>query len=138
VRRRLAMAIDTAAVFVGSEAVETELTFVENGSHSNYVSAGGGGLRNQPSGVIRVSGVSGTVTKAYLYWQGPTRSSSPTINATIKLNGNTIVGTNIGYSNNNCWLYDNSQGYRADVTSIVTGNGSYTISNYRINPPSLV
>ena len=137
-RLRLALAIVTTALFVGTEAVATELTFVEKRSHTNYVSAGVGGLRDQPSGVITVSGVSGTVTKAYLYWQGPTRSSSPTINATIKLNGNTIVGTNIGYSNNNCWLYDNSQGYRADVTSIVTGNGSYTISNYRINPPSLV
>jgi hypothetical protein len=123
---------------VGTEAVATELTFVEKRSHTNYVSAGVGGLRNQTSGVIAVSGVSGTVTKAYLYWQGPTRSLSPTVNASIKLNGNTVVGTNIGFSNDNCWFYDNSQGYRADVTSIVTGNGSYTISDYRIDPPSTV
>ncbi len=135
-RLRLALAIVTAALFVGTEAVATELTFVEKRSHTNYVSAGVGGLRNQTSGVITVSGVSGTATKAYLYWQGPTRSLSPTVNASIKLNGNPVVGTNLGFSNDNCWLYDNSQGYRADVTSIVTGNGSYTISDYRIDPPS--
>src|SRR5207245_10081636 len=95
-RLRLALAIVTTALFVGTEAVATELTFVEKRSHTNYVSAGVGGLRDQTSGgVIMVSGVSGTVTKAYLYWQGPTRSLSPIVNASIKLNGTTVVGPNL-------------------------------------------
>ena len=45
--------------------------------------------------------------------------------------GTPIVGTNIGFSDDNCWSFDNSQGYRADVTTLVTGDGSYALSGFR-------
>ena len=53
------------------------------------------------------------------------------------VNATTVVGTNIGVSDNNCWGYNNSQAYRADVTSLVqaTGNGLYNLSGFgALNP----
>src|SRR5207245_1369353 len=82
-----------AALALATEAVATELQFAEKRSHTNVVAAGVGGLRNQTSGSITISGVSGTVTKAYLYWQGPTNSTSPTVNSSITINGTLVVGS---------------------------------------------
>jgi hypothetical protein len=48
----------------------------------------------------------------------------------VTFSGTPIVGTNIGSSDDNCWSFDNSQAYRADVTALVTGNGNYGISNF--------
>src|SRR5439155_8371681 len=125
-----ALAIVTASLAVASEAVATELRFVEKRSHTNVASAGVGGLRNQESGTITLTGVSGTVTKAYLYWQGPTNSTSPTVNASIQINENTVVGSNIGFGHDCNWGFLNSQAYRADVTSFVTGNGTYVLTGF--------
>jgi len=92
--------------------------------------AGLGGLRGGTgSGSIALSGVTGTVTKAYLYWHGPTNSSDPAVNAGVTFAGSPITGTNIGVSSSNCWSFDNSQAWRADVTSLVPGDGNYTIAN---------
>lgn len=92
--------------------------------------AGLGGVRGGGSGSVNLSGVSGTVTKAYLYWQGPTNSSDPAANANVSFGGTGISGTNIGFSSDNCWSFQNSQAYRADVTSLVSGNGSYAVANF--------
>ncbi len=90
-----------------------------------------GQLRDAGTGTLAVTGLSGTVTRALLYWQGPTNSALLTANATVTVNGTSVTGTNIGgLANNNCWGYSNSQAYRADVTSIVTGNGSYALTNF--------
>jgi hypothetical protein len=99
-----------------------------------------GGMRTDGVGTLNVSGISGTVTSAYLYWHGPTGSSDPGSNANVTFNGNAITGTNIGTSHDNFWSdpvtferYLNSQAYRADVTAFVTGNGNYSLSDF-INP----
>lgn len=98
---------------------------------TDFVSAGVGGLRNVGSGKITLSGVSGTVTRAYLYWHGVTNSST-NVGQTILVNGSPVTGTNTGVSDNNCWGFANSQAYKADVTSLVqaTGSGSYQLSNF--------
>lgn len=104
--------------------------------NTDFVSAGVGGLRNVGSGTVTLSGVTGTVTKAYLYWQGVT-NSSPDVGSPIVVNGNSVSGTNIGVSDDNCWDLANSQAYRADVTSLVqaTGNGTYSLSGFgSLNP----
>ena len=49
----------------------------------------------------------------------------------MTFNGTPITGTNIGTASDNNWGFQNSQSYRADVTSLVTGNGSYSLSNFR-------
>ena len=105
--------------------------------------AGVGGLRGVGSGTIALSGVSGTVTRAFLYWQGPTNSTDPNANRSVTFAGVPVTGTNIGFSSDNCWGFQNSQAYRADVTALVPGNGNYALSNFRkpnaeVNGASLV
>lgn len=106
-------------------------------------SAGYGGMRTIGTGTITLSGVSGTVSKALLFWHGPTNSSDPAANATVSFGGTVVTGTNIGLSSDNCWKFLNSQAYRADVTSLVSGNGTYALANFTkpsvdINGASLI
>ena len=101
-------------------------------SNTDVAEFGYGGMRGDGNGTITVGGVSGTVTKALLYWNGPTSSTVPTANAAVTFAGSPITGTNIGFASSNCWSppFDNSQSYRADVTSLVTGNGPYSLANF--------
>jgi hypothetical protein len=109
------------------------INFFETQFNTNYASAGVGGLRGNGFGDVALSGVSGTVNKAYLYWHGPTNSTDPTFNANITFNGTAISGANIGFSDNNFWGQLNSQAYRADVTSLVSGNGTYSLAGLSPN-----
>jgi uncharacterized repeat protein (TIGR01451 family) len=102
--------------------------------HTDFASFGVGGMRGTGTGTIAVTGVSGTVTKALLYWNGPTNGGS-SVNAAVSFAGNSVSGTNIGTSSDNCWSFTNSQSYRAVVTSYVSGNGSYALSNFRKTGP---
>ena len=57
--------------------------------------------------------------------------------------GTPVTGTNIGTSSSNCWGFQNSEADRADVTSLVHGNGGFALSgftktNVDINGVSLV
>jgi hypothetical protein len=122
---------------------------------TDYVSAGRGGMRGSngagdpldppgpepPSdgtGSIVLTGVSGEITRALLYWNSPTNSTDGSANASVLFNGNVVVGTNIGLSHDNCWGFQNSHSYRADVTPLVTGEGTYTLANFRKVGPPLV
>ncbi len=98
----------------------------------DWTSAGVGGVRDKSPATANIvlSGVSGTVSQALLFWHGPTYSTDPNVNASIVFNGTPIVGANIGFSSDNCWGYNNSQAYRADVTALVTGNGTYSVSGF--------
>jgi hypothetical protein len=109
------------------------LTLLPNGlsvSNADVAESGFGGMRGTGTGSITVSGVSGPVLHAFLYWNGPTNSSDPNSNATVTFQGNSVTGTNIGTASSNCWGFANSQSYRADVTSLVTGNGPYSLSDF--------
>jgi hypothetical protein len=101
-------------------------------SNTDFVSAGVGGMRGVGSGTITVSGIppEAVIKAAYLYWHGPTNSIDLNVNANVLVNGTAVSGTNIGFSSDNCWGYVNSQAYRADVTSLVTGNGSYALTGF--------
>jgi hypothetical protein len=104
--------------------------------NTDFISAGISGMRNFGSGTIVLSGVSGTITKACLYWHGVTNSTTDVGNS-ITVNGTPVSGTSLGYSNDNCWGYNNSQAYKADVTSLVTstGNGDYALAGFgALNP----
>ncbi len=89
---------------------------------------GYGGMRGNGTGTIGVAGVSGTVLRAYLYWHGPTNSTATS--ETVSFGGQSVSGTNIGTSYDNNWGFSNSQSYRADVTSLVTGNGGYALNSF--------
>jgi hypothetical protein len=130
-----------ASVLGGIQSAQANfISYTETVYNTDFLSAGLGGLRNVGTGAIMITNLTGTVKKAYLFWHGPMVASAtnPAANATIKLNGETITGVNLGFSSDNCWStidtdanYVYSAAYRADVTSLVAnkGNGSYTLSD---------
>jgi hypothetical protein len=99
-------------------------------SNTDVGEFGYGGMRGSGTGSIAVSGITAPVTGAFLYWNGPTNSADPASNASVTFNGTGITGTNIGTASDNNWGFQNSQSYRADVTSLVAGNGTYSLSNF--------
>lgn len=92
------------------------------------------GMRGTGSGSLTISGVSGTPGTSYLFWHGPTNSSSATANANVQVNGTAVTGTNIGFSDDNFWNFDNSQAYRANTSGVIGANGSYALSGFRTPP----
>lgn len=136
--------------FCNPEEIQSGLTWEEASLLNNveqlttyygtdFVSAGVGGLRNVGTGTIQLAGVTGPVSMAYLYWNGPTNSTDPTVNAVIDVNGTMVTGVNIGFSHDNCWGFINSQSYRADVTDLVqgTGDGAYLLENLAMDANSV-
>ncbi len=97
---------------------------------TDFVVAGVGGLRNVGGGTITLAGVSGPVSLALLYWSGPTNSTDTMVNASVTVNGTGFIGANIGFSQDNCWGFDNSQAYVVDLTALVSagGNGAYVLT----------
>jgi hypothetical protein len=95
------------------------------------VTSAGVGLRGTGTGSIVVDGIpeGSTVERAFLYWSvlGTTGAFEfPSINGFV------ADGEVIGITTNPCWgeptgLEFLHYNYRADVTEIVTGNGTYTI-----------
>ena len=138
---RLAAAL--AALFLVGGASANDLQNFTTVQDTDWTQAGVGGMRGLGSGTITLAGVSGNVTQAYLFWAGPTNSTDPNANAGVLFGGTSIFGTNIGFSQDNFWGFANSQAYRADVTSLVSGNGSYSLANFtkpgvEVNGASLV
>lgn len=108
----------------------------------------GGSLRTQPDtsnsctvGATSTQNLSGvpagtTVIAAYLYWGGSATTSGSTINvdSTVTFRGSTVNASRTftaGYNNGGTLLP--YFGAVADVTSLVTGNGSYTFGGLTVN-----
>ncbi len=125
-------------------ASATDLTKFNTIFDTNFASAGIGGMRGQGTGNVTLTGVSGTVTRAYLYWHGPSNvSATGPGNSAVTFAGTDITGTFLGVSSDNCWGFQNSLAYRADVTSLVSGNGVFALSNFtkgdvEVNGASLI
>jgi hypothetical protein len=119
-----------AALAGGSSAMANAVTPFTTVFNSDVAQFGYGGLRDNGTGTMEVAGVTGPVTQAFLYWHGPTNSDQTDANSVVSFGGQSVTGMNIGVGNNNCWGYANSQAYRADVTSLVSGNGSYALANF--------
>jgi gliding motility-associated-like protein len=66
-----------------------------------------------------------TIEKAYLWWSGGGTANNPN----YTFNGNPGVGTRIGTHGQKCWGTGGTESYRADVTALVPGNGTYTFSS---------
>jgi hypothetical protein len=116
-----------------ANAVQATLSFTLH--DVDWTSAGVCGIPelgpNAGKGTIVLTGVTGTVTKALLYWhgiQGYAGSDAVYDNPIINMNTFSVVGTSLGDSATNGWGLNTSRTYRADVTPIVTGNGSYNLS----------
>ncbi|TAK55928.1 MAG: T9SS type A sorting domain-containing protein [Bacteroidetes bacterium] len=99
----------------------------------DMTSGGYGGMRDSGNGTLTISYSTPSVSilKAFLYWNGPTNSTDPEANAGVLFNGTEIFGENIGFSDDNCWGYNNSQAYRADVTDLVSSAVTeYALANF--------
>lgn len=125
-------AVTSAAVSVllaASAAWATPVTLGRTEVQTDYVSAGLGGL-GSGGGTINVTGVTGTVRKAFLYWHGIDNSASNAVydNQTISFAGAGVTGVSLGDAETNCWGAGSSRAFFADVTGRVSGNGSYEIS----------
>jgi hypothetical protein len=117
-----------ASALTTPRASANEISYFTTVYGTDWTTAGVGGLRYSGSGTINVTGVTGPVTQSYTYWAGPTNSTDPTFNSSATINGTPVTGTNIGFSQDNFWGFANSQAYRANTTSVINGNGAYTIS----------
>lgn len=124
--------IALALPLFGSGSPAQAATLLHSGTFLNtdFASAGVGGLRGgDGTGSLVLSGVTGTVTRALLYWHGPQLQSDS--NGAVLFNGTPVQGTSIGLAGENCWWgFANSQAYRADVTSLVNGSGSYSLADF--------
>lgn len=125
----LAALVATAFAFgMPGVAAASDLTSFTTVFDTDFVSVGIGGVRNgSGTASLDLSGVSGTVTAAFLYWHGPSNGGD---NSVITLNDTGITGTFLGASSDNCWGFANSLAYRANVTSLISGNGTYALAEF--------
>ena len=138
----------TAVILLPAVAAATPIHNVRTESNVDWVSAGLGGVGGG-SGTLSVSGVSGTVRKAFLYWHGIDRQCEGGNgfydNETITFAGTQVTGVSLGDATTNCWILPgnpppcntgagSSRAFRAEVSNLVTGNGNYTISGLSGKP----
>jgi hypothetical protein len=106
--------------------------------NTDFALFGVSGLRGTGTGIVTVSGVSGTVTRAILLWHGITNTTtplSPNGSITGTSSATALIGSIIGQSDNNCWGATESQAFRTELASgVIPGNGTYTLSNFRNAP----
>jgi hypothetical protein len=126
----------------GHQLTADNVDVAEFGYGGMRANTGTGNPTGDGTGSIAVSGIAGPVSKALLYWNGPTSSDDPNSNAAVSFADTPITGTNIGTASSNCWdrpdlgvAYTNSQSYVADVTSLVSagltgGSGTFDLSNF--------
>jgi uncharacterized repeat protein (TIGR01451 family) len=130
------------ALFGARDASAQAITrFVRDTGHINYVTTGGS-LRTQDNngnacalGTTSTQTLSGipagtTIRSAYLYWGG----SGSTADNSVTLNGSGVNGTRSFAATYN-GVADPLPyfGRFADVTGLVTGNGSYTFGDLTVN-----
>ncbi len=120
---QLGKTLDQAAPTVGNL-----IPFISTTLPGDYV-ASGVGLRGQTGGNITISGIpaGATIQNAYLYW-GMLDDGEDASLRNLSLNGNPVLGTRIGHGPDTCWGRTDSFSYRADVTPLVAGNGTYTVT----------
>jgi hypothetical protein len=121
-----------ASVSGQSVGILSDIALARTVFRTDYVTAGVGGLRDVGSGSISLSGVTGPVTLATLYWHSVANTTDPEAGGTVAVNGTTVTGLHLGFSSDNCWGYNNSQAWAADVTSLVqaAGDGVYVLDGF--------
>lgn len=128
-KRFIPLVVSLAASLLLSAAAEARsIVLGRTETRTDYVSTGVGGIGNGPGNLV-VSGVSGGVRKAFLYWHGINNIGIGAVydNDTVSFAGHSITGASLGDAETNCWGNGSSRAFFADVTPYVTGNGSYTI-----------
>ena len=130
-----------------TEARANSVRMFETVFNTDYVTSAIG-LNGLAGGPITVTGVSGPVTQAVLFWRGPKSTGDPNVNATITIDGTPVTGTDLSGSNGSSSGGSNAAGglglgglsflgqvYAANVTGIVTGNGIYNLGRILTGGP---
>lgn len=101
------------------------------------------GQRFSPAGVSQpasfvISGIPNcaNIEKAYLWAEGSGDGAAQTATIAGPSGTQNFPMTVVGSGQDKCWGYVGSYTYRADVTSVVSGNGTYNISGILTNPPN--
>ncbi len=104
------------------------IPFISTTLPGDYV-ASGVGLRGTTGGNITISGIpaGASIQNAYLYW-GMLDDGEDASLRNLNFNGTPVLGTRIGHGPDTCWGRTDSFSYRADVTPLVTGNGTYSLT----------
>ncbi len=124
----VAAALATAVCALAPDAWATPVTLGRTETRTDHVSFGVGGL-GTGGGSFNVTGVNGGVRKAFLYWHGVDLSVGGVYdNETVQFGGQSVTGVSLGDAETNCWGAGSSRAFFADVTRLVDGNGSYSIS----------
>lgn len=105
-------------------------TVISEQVHGGYTAAGIG-MRNLGYGTISITGVptGATVKSATLVWDVLADQADPTF-ANGTLDGSPITGTEWASGASPCWPVNSNFSYEADVTSLVKGNGSYSLAGF--------
>jgi hypothetical protein len=116
-----------AALPDATGALSTVSSVTVNGGYT----AAGIGMRNLGYGTISITGVpaGATVKSATLLWDVLGDSADPTF-AQGTFDGTAITGTEWASGASPCWPVSSNFSYEADVTSLVTGNGSYNLTGF--------
>lgn len=93
---------------------------------------------NQPA-PFAISGIPAcaVIEKAFVWssMSGTSMAHNITVTNPLGISGSFAMAT-IGTGPDKCWSYGGTTSYRADVTTIITGNGTYMISGFPTNPPT--
>jgi len=113
-------------VVVGSLAARFDDTLRGAGvvAEGASFSGRGDGVPNT-SAAITIAGIpaGATVQRALLYWMIFAGSDTTAI-----VNGTPVTGVQVGVAGDVCWGTPLTPTFRADVTSLVSGNGTYTVA----------
>jgi large repetitive protein len=92
---------------------------------------------NQPAPFV-IAGIPtcAVIEKAYLWAEGSGNGAAQTATVSGPAGTGNFPMAIVGQGPDKCWSYAGSYTYRADVTSMVNGNGTYNISGILTNPPT--
>jgi hypothetical protein len=119
-----------AGLVFATPGLAKPVTFAQIVNATDFVQAGVAGVGSDNSVNITVSGVSGTIRLALLYYHGIGNPGYAP--AGVTFNGAPVAAVNIGDSSTNCWGSGSSSAYRANVTAQVVaagGNATYAVNN---------
>jgi lysophospholipase L1-like esterase len=119
-----------AAMTSSAAATGSLSTVLSESVHGGYT-ATGTGMRNLGYGTISITGIpaGATVKSATLLWDILADSAGPSF-AQGSLDGEAFTGTPWASGASPCWSAGANFSYEADVTSLVTGNGSYKLTGF--------
>ncbi|GAB4131787.1 MAG: hypothetical protein Fur0041_02490 [Bacteroidia bacterium] len=92
---------------------------------------------NQPAPFV-IAGIPAcaVIEKAYLWAEGSGNGAAQTATVAGPFGTANFPMAIVGQGPDKCWGYSGSYTYRADVTSVIGGNGTYNISGILTNPPT--